>query len=558
MGALVKPADFDFGLWDGSRKPDYGPVLADRAKRLAWLRAWELEDPKHREAAAAARFAQVRAYYATAEGGVADFIEDWGFTLDPGNLALGLPTLVPFLLFPKQREFVNEVVASWRAGKPMLAEKTRQMGFSWLAVAIGCALCVLFDGMVIGYGSRKEEYVDKIGSPKALFPKARTFMENLPAEFRGGYVQGKTDSFMSLKFPGTGSIMMGEAGDNIGRGATTSLYVVDESAFVEHPDLIDASLGQGHRCRIDISTPNGLGNPFAQKRFGGKIKVFTMHWRDDPRKDDAWYAKQAAELSAVVLAQEVDIDYTASVAGVIIPGAWLQACVDAHVKLGVEITGKRRAAFDVADEGGDNCAVSVAQGILVEDAQEWSGAGADIIKSLQHAFRICDANDLDELTYDADGMGAGVRAGARVLNEQRAERRATLITVVKFQGSGAVVKPDAQQEPGRKNKDYFKNCKAQSWHKLKQLVYNTYRAVKEGAKFDPDQIISFNGKMPNLQKLLMELSQPTWEEDTTGKMVVDKTPEGTKSPNLADSVMMLYSPARRPPIKIAKEALEAA
>jgi hypothetical protein len=53
-----------------------------------------------------------------------------------------------------------------------------------------------------------------------------------------------------------------------------------------------------------------------------------------------------------------------------------------------------------------------------------------------------------------------------------------------------VVKPEAQQEKGRKNKDYFMNCKAQSWHWLKKLVYNTYRAVSEGRSSIPDEIIS--------------------------------------------------------------------
>lgn len=545
------------------RAPDYRPVFQARAARLAWLRAAEIADPADRRSQSAARFAQVRAYYATAPEGIADFIEDWGITFDPGLIRRKQNPYVPFLLFPKQREFVNWLVAKVRAGENGLADKTRQMGFSWLAVSIGCALCIFEEGFVAGYGSRKAEYVDLLGSPKALFPKARMFMERLPVEFRAGYVVGKTDKLMNLTFPATGSIMMGEAGDNIGRGGTTALYVVDESAFLEHPDTVDASLGQGHGCRIDISTPNGRGNPFAQKRFDphqGPDYVFTMHWRDDPRKHDAWYAEQKRKLSAVVLAQEVDIDYTASVAGVVIPAAWIRAAVDAHLKLGVRITGERRSAFDVADEGGDMCAVATCQGVLVEEVEEWSGSGADIHRSTQHAFSVCDRQGVDSLVYDADGLGAGVRGAGRVLNEIRArpEVRRPQVSLLAFRGSGAVWKPEAQQEKGRKNKDYFKNCKAQSWHWLKQLFYNTYRAIEEGHAFDPDEIISLSGNMKNLQKLIAELSQPTWEEDTLGKMVVDKTPEGTKSPNLADAVMMLYSPARRGLLKISQRALDAA
>jgi hypothetical protein len=40
----------------------------------------------------------------------------------------------------------------------------------------------------------------------------------------------------------------------------------------------------------------------------------------------------------------------------------------------------------------------------------------------------------------------------------------------------------------------------------------------------------------------MELSQPTWSKNAVGKILVDKQPEGTKSPNLADAVMINYAP----------------
>ena len=49
---------------------------------------------------------------------------------------------------------------------------------------------------------------------------------------------------MRLVFPDTGALISGEAGDNIGRGNTTSLYFVDEAAFLEHPVMVEASLSQ--------------------------------------------------------------------------------------------------------------------------------------------------------------------------------------------------------------------------------------------------------------------------------------------------------------------------
>ncbi|MDP1260138.1 TerL protein, partial [Klebsiella quasipneumoniae] len=88
---------------------------------------------------------------------------------------------------------------------------------------------------------------------------------------------------------------------------------VDESAFLERPELVDASLSATTNCRQDISTPNGNANSFAIRRHSGKIKVFTFHWRDDPRKSQDWYEKQVELLDPVTVAQEIDIDYNASV-----------------------------------------------------------------------------------------------------------------------------------------------------------------------------------------------------------------------------------------------------
>jgi phage terminase large subunit len=119
------------------------------------------------------------------------------------------------------------------------------------------------------------------------------------------------------------------------------LFFVDEAAFPERPHMVEASLSQTTYCRIDISTPNGMGNSFAQKRFEGKIDVFTYHWRDDPPKDDEWYQKQVAELDPVTVAAELDINYSASVEGILIPSAWVQAALDAHRVLGTAPTGGR-------------------------------------------------------------------------------------------------------------------------------------------------------------------------------------------------------------------------
>lgn len=524
--------EFDF------KKPDYVAVIRERLGRLARIR----KDPGVVPA--------LKVYYRDYPW---QFISDWGMTYDPRNVERNLPAVIPFVLFPKQIEFVQWLVDHWRRGRPGLAEKTRDMGLSWLCVSAACTLCLHYEGMAIGFGSRKEEYVDRIGAPKSLFFKARMFMENLPVEFRGGWVRERDAPHMRINFPETNSNISGEAGDNIGRGDRTGIYVVDEAAYLERPELIEASLSQTTNCRIDVSSANGMANSFALKRHGGKIDVFTFHWRDDPRKDQAWYDKQVADLDPITVAQEIDIDYSASAEGVLIPSAWVQAAIDAHVRLGFKASGARTAALDVADEGADLNAFCGATGMVVDLLNEWSGKGGDIFGTVQWAFNLCDEHSYAGFTYDSDGLGAGVRGDARVINERRKGQRS--ITTTPWRGSGEVHRPEAEDVKGRKNGDFFANAKAQAYWALRTRFQKTYRAIKEGVVAPHDELISLSSKLPLLSKLSMELSQPTYAINGVGKVVVDKKPDGARSPNLADAVMMKFAPGHQKGLVITDELL---
>ena len=524
------PFDFDF------RNPDYVSVFNWRIDKLQKIRA----NPELLPA--------LKTYY---RDHPAQFIIDFGMTFDPRNVERGLPSAIPFLLFPKQEEWCEWFMDKWKNQKPGITEKTRDMGMSWLTVAFACTICLFNPGIVVGFGSRKEEYVDKIGSPKSLFHKARMFLSMLPPEFREGWDEKKHAPHMRIIFPNTGSTITGESGDGIGRGDRTSFYIVDESAFLERPHLVDASLSATTNCRQDISTPNGMGNPFAIKRHSGKIPVFTFHWRDDPRKDDKWYQKQVEELDAVTVAQEIDINYSASVEGVLIPSAWARAAVDAHIKLGVTPSGNKSGALDVADEGKDKNAFCGAHGILIEHIEQWSGVGSDIYATAERAFMLCDLFNYDSFKYDSDGLGAGIRGDARIINENRQRK----INVIAYRGSESPFDPEKEDIPGRKNKDFFANCKAQSWWNLRKRFQATYRAVVEGKEFDPDEIISISSSLTCKDALISELSQPTYSINGVGKIIVDKAPDGTKSPNLADAVMIQFSHSGKQKLKISPEVL---
>src|SRR5579859_1477704 len=134
------PFEFDF------RAPDYTTAYAWRADRLARIRNMSTAD-----------FGAVWAFY---RDNPAQWVTDWGMTFDPRNVEIGLPAVVPFLLFPRQEEFFVWLYERWRNREDGLVEKSRDMGISWLCVAAAVHMWTFHAGTVVGFGSRKEEYVD--------------------------------------------------------------------------------------------------------------------------------------------------------------------------------------------------------------------------------------------------------------------------------------------------------------------------------------------------------------------------------------------------------------
>ena len=505
----------------------YQDVARERIRRLKWLQAHPAEIPK------------LLKYYATH---IADMVNDWGVTFDPRNVRRNLPVVMPFVLDPRQREWIDWTFENWRAGEYGGTVKSRDVGVSWLLVGASISLCVCYDNLGIGWGSFKREKVDWRGDMGSLFEKGRAYLDALPREFRGGYDEATCSLDRRLIIPNTNSSIIGEIGDNVGRGNRTSIYFTDETAHFEHDKLIDAALSKTTDCRQDVSSVFGMTNTFAERMHKKGANRFDFHWRHNPRMTQADYDKFLDDWGPVTTAQELDMNFQASQEGIVIPATWVNAAVDADQKLGIELNGVKSGSLDVADEGIDKNAVAVRQGMRLTFVESFTGKDSDIYATVEKAFLLLDLRGCDTLRYDADGVGAGVRGDARKVNELRPGRA---IAVRPFRGSAAVVDPKKEMVPGRKNEDMFKNLKAQSWWWLRLLFQNTFRAVN-GKPYDPDMLIVIDGSMENLTQLLIELSQPTYSQDTAGRMLIDKQPDGTKSPNLGDAVMMVYAPGRKP------------
>ena len=372
---------------------NYDHIYEQRIKRLQNLRDKpELVGP-------------VKDYY---KARPSDFINDFGSTFDPRNIDVGLPATVPFILFEKQEEYIEWLVERWRGREDGVVEKSRDMGVSWLCIAFSVWMWLYYPGAVIGFGSRKETYIDDLNNPGALFWKARMFVNLLPKELQPrGWDDKKHAPYMKIINPENGNSIIGESGDNIGRGNRTSIYFVDEAAFLERPDAVDAALSQTANCKIHVSTPNGAGNAFYKKAHGGQIKKFVFDWHDDPRKDEAWYEKQCASLDPAIVAQEIDRNYEASVSNAFIPGELVLAA-QARGPADVKPMGGLRVGIDVARFGNDKTSITFRRGRVLLKQINLSQLDVAQVAGRARTEIAAYGEKPEQIAVDTIGIGAGV------------------------------------------------------------------------------------------------------------------------------------------------------
>jgi len=493
------------------------------------------------------------------------FIEHWCYTFDPRNAGTDKPTKIPFILFPRQREFVEFLHRCLRNETHGLIEKSRDMGATWLAVSFSVWLFLFHKDATVGWGSRKAANVDHIGDMSSIFEKIRWQLRCIPPIFwPKGFKPDENMSYMKIICNGGAASITGESGDDIGRGGRTLIYFKDESAHYEHPELIEAALGDTTRVQIDISSVNGLGNVFHRKREAGiewspgtevqkgKTNVLVMDWMDHPEKTRSWYdvreAKAIEEGLLHIFRQEVDRNYAASVEGVVIPAEWVQSAIDAHLKL--EFTEHENddcyAGLDVADGGGDRNALAIREGAVLRYCEQWGerDTGVTTRRAVDSVAAYARKRRRAKLQYDSVGVGAGVKAESNRLNDDKLMPQ--YVELFSWNAGAQVLEPDDRvvedDEESPLNKDFYANLKAQAWWQLRLRFERTHRAVVDGVKYDQDTLISLPSSLSQLRTLQKELSQPTMSKGTRMKLVIDKMPEGTRSPNLADALVMAYWP----------------
>jgi phage terminase large subunit len=275
--------------------------------------------------------------------------------------------------------------------------------------------------------------------------------------------------------------------------------------------------------------------------------VLMVNWSDNPWFPEALNQERLWDYENLPRALYDHIwegKFNDSIDNALIMAEWFDACIDAHKKLGFKGMGSKMAAHDPSDTGPDNKGFAARHGSVVTHVLE--KADGDINEGGDWATGLCIDLGIDNYTWDCDGMGVGLsRQTSEAFNNKS-------ITLAMFKGSESVDRPDDVYQPvfkkeidnQKKNKDVFKNKRAQYYQMLRDRIYNTFRAIVHGEYKDPDTLISFDSSIESLSKLRAELCRMPVKPNANGLIElytksIMKSRFKVDSPNLGDSVMML-------------------
>ncbi len=480
------------------------------------------------------------------------WFDKWVWTYDPRLVGKPGGAYVQFKLWPKQREIVQGIMARIAAAEEGLIEKSRDTGATYLTAGVALHQWLFNPGFKATFGSRKVDYVDKKDNPDSIFAKIRIMMRRLPPEMMPeGFNWSQHDNYMRISNPETGSVISGEGGEDMGRGGRSSMYVVDEAAFVPNAETVEKALSGNTDCVIWVSSVNGMGNLFARKRHSimKPHQIMRLHWRDDPRKTEEWAeAKKNSFSDPTTWASEYDIDYSASVEGICIPALWVESAKRLpSLEPRLHPSNAGRLGLDVGAGKAKSVAVP-RRGPVVEVPR--SRGDPDTTGTAWWALETSIETDCDALNFDAPGVGAGVSSTLmhRADDPEKA-RRFDHLTVSPI-NTGLPPSEGREWPDGRTSIEMFGNLKAEIWWLCRTALQRTHEHVlylegkQGGIEHEVTDLLALPSGDKESDQLCLELSLVKWGRNEKGKIVIERKEDlkrrGINSPDYADALMLTF------------------
>jgi len=239
----------------------------------------------------------------------------WTYNLkvvdDDGNEVPAMAQHVPFQTWPVQDAALRDIIKSIDTGEDIIIDKSRDMGASWLCVAVSTWYWLFRNDAQVLMASRIEDLVDRRGDPDSLFWKVDYMLESLPDWMlpgdRGHFMRGGAcRSHMQLINPTTNATISGQATTgHVGRGGRRTFVLFDEMAAMDHATDAWRSAADTSACRIGNSTPIGPGTEFTKQRNAGLIhgrpKIVTLGYWDHPTKgaNRTWMVDEDGDITNI-------------------------------------------------------------------------------------------------------------------------------------------------------------------------------------------------------------------------------------------------------------------
>lgn len=286
--------------------------------------------------------------------------------------------------------------------------------------------------------------------------------------------------------------------------------------------------------------------------------IVKTNWRDNPWYDENTEKLRVWDFQNLSRARYNWIwegEFYDGIKDSLIMPEWFDACIDAHKVLGFEPRGIRMASHDPSDLGGDPKGFAFRHGSVVLDVRE--STEGDVNQGCDWACNLAIQYNADGFTWDCDGLGVSLKR--QVADHFDGHN----VLIAQYKGSESPDMPDAIYEPVNKediniqgqgkNKDVFKNKRAQYYVDLRDKIHRTYEAVIYRKYHDPDKMISFDSRIDCLPQLRSELCSMPVKPNRSGLVELYTKEEMKKqfklaSPNLADSVKMLGRVPKSPVI----------
>jgi len=274
--------------------------------------------------------------------------------------------------------------------------------------------------------------------------------------------------------------------------------------------------------------------------------IVVVNWRDNPWWNDRQEVLRNWDYSNLDRAKYDWIwegKFNDSVENSIIKAEWFDAAIDAHKVVGFKPRGQKVLTHDPSDSG-DAKAYLYRHGNVILAAEE--NTKDDVNDGCDWALDQAIDLNADVFRWDYGGLGVSLK------RQVKDTLKDTKIKWDMFNGAETAEDPNSMYEPverglkhqNKRNKDIFRNKRAQCYWKLRDRFYNTYRRVVKGDGEIPiDSMISISSDIDCLQKMRSELCRIPLKNAGTGLiqiMAKDEMKSKLKieSPNIADCAMM--------------------